>query len=99
MDYASGGRVLIFVWALEQKDSRRGWDHGDSQDVLVPWVLQANSAKDQEKKLDEQVFHRYYHLYRSGELERDILAAGGLVLDSGYDKDNWWAIAGKNGSF
>ena len=34
-----GGRALIYVWALEQKDSRRGWDEGSAQDVLVPWVM------------------------------------------------------------
>ena len=25
--------------ALEQRTSRRGWDKGDDQDVMVPWVL------------------------------------------------------------
>ncbi|KAK5275390.1 tRNA methyltransferase, has a role in tRNA modification, partial [Cryomyces antarcticus] len=44
----------------------------------------------------DQTFHRYYHLYRNGELEADIEAAGGVVLESGYEKDNWWAIAGRN---
>lgn len=38
-------------------------------------------------------FQRYYHLYREGELEQDISAADGIVLSSGYEKDNWWAIA------
>jgi len=40
----------------------------------------------------EQTFHRYYHLYKRGELEEDVQAAGGVVIDSGYEKDNWWAI-------
>lgn len=35
----SGGRGLIYVWALEQKGSRRGWDENSAQDVLVPWVM------------------------------------------------------------
>ncbi|KAF4763912.1 hypothetical protein HAV15_001220 [Penicillium sp. str.  len=71
-----GGKILIYAWALEQKNSRRGWDKGDEQDRMVPWT-----------------FHRYYHLYAEGELERDIGNAGGRVLESGYEKDNWWAIA------
>lgn len=87
-----GGRALIYVWALEQKTSRRGWDKGDQQDVMVPWVLKSSSSNtvstDQPK-----VFHRYYHLYEEKELEREINAAGGRVLESGYEKDNWWAIA------
>ncbi|KAF7119175.1 hypothetical protein CNMCM5793_008919 [Aspergillus hiratsukae] len=87
-----GGRVLLYVWALEQKTSRRGWDKGDTQDVMVPWVLKSKPAKgspDDEPK----TFHRYYHLYEATELERNIERAGGRVLDSGYEKDNWWAIA------
>ncbi|RHZ55664.1 tRNA (carboxymethyluridine(34)-5-O)-methyltransferase [Aspergillus thermomutatus] len=91
-DNSSGGRVLLYVWALEQKSSRRGWDKGDKQDVMVPWVLKSKPAKggpDGEPK----TFHRYYHLYEATELERDIERAGGRVLDAGYEKDNWWAIA------
>ncbi|KKK21394.1 hypothetical protein P175DRAFT_0501557 [Aspergillus ochraceoroseus IBT 24754] len=87
-----GGRALIYVWALEQKSSRRGWDKGDTQDVMVPWVMrgssQATTSIDQPK-----VFHRYYHLYEVAELDQDIVKAGGHVLESGYDRDNWWAIA------
>lgn len=82
-DQHDGGKALIYVWALEQKTSRRGWDKGDEQDVLVPWV----------KKTTEETFHRYYHLYEEKELERDIGTAGGRVVESGYEKDNWWAIA------
>lgn len=116
------GRALIFVWALEQKDSRRGWDTGHDQDVMVPWVMKIGQAKSQkaQKSKDaayarvtagfpangeqdqvstsedipsgDRTFHRYYHLYKSGELERDIVQAGGVVLESGYERDNWWAI-------
>ncbi|KAI4706775.1 hypothetical protein J4E89_008470 [Alternaria sp. Ai002NY15] len=104
-----GGRALIYVWALEQKDSRRGWDEGHEQDVMVPWVLKQKKEKEKgrRKKKDEgqadeeeapkpdgdKTFLRYYHLYRKGELEGDIGQAGGVVLESGYEKDNWWAIA------
>jgi tRNA (uracil-5-)-methyltransferase TRM9 len=105
------GRALIYVWALEQKDSRRGWDEGHEQDVMVPWVLKQKKEKAAKKKKrkDEEAdevkedtapkpegdktFMRYYHLYRKGELEGDIEQAGGVVLESGYEKDNWWAIS------
>ncbi|KAI4621430.1 uncharacterized protein J4E87_006647 [Alternaria ethzedia] len=104
-----GGRALIYVWALEQKDSRRGWDEGHEQDVMVPWVLKQKKEtengrrnKKDESQADEEgtpkpdgdkTFLRYYHLYRKGELEGDVEQAGGVVLESGYEKDNWWAIA------
>jgi tRNA (uracil-5-)-methyltransferase TRM9 len=77
------------VWALEQKGSRRGWDEGDEQDVMVPWVLKSGKGSTEADK----TFQRYYHLYKKGELEEDVQRAGGVVLESGYEKDNWWAIA------
>jgi tRNA (uracil-5-)-methyltransferase TRM9 len=83
------GTALIYVWALEQKNSRRGWDTGGEQDVMVPWV----TKQKKEIEAQEKVVKRYYHLYRKGELEEDILAAGGEIVESGYEKDNWWAIA------
>ncbi|MCJ1438294.1 tRNA methyltransferase, has a role in tRNA modification [Xylographa pallens] len=85
-----GGKALFFVWALEQRDSRRGWDAGDEQDVMVPWVMKGIHSDGTQKA---QTFDRYYHLYRQGELEHDISEAGGLVIESGYEKDNWWAVA------
>lgn len=30
--------------------------------------------------------------YRQGELEEDVVAVGGVVEESGYERDNWWAI-------
>jgi len=127
---SDGGRALIYVWALEQKKSRRGWDEGDRQDVFVPWVMSKQFSTSAEAKGGQQnrqvsdsrkgtpddkgrdttndggggqgvvekgrgeklTYMRYYHLYRKGELEADIARAGGRVLESGYEKDNWWAI-------
>ena len=88
-----GGQVLIFVWALEQKNSRRGWDEGHEQDVLVPWIKAAE--KDPHRKMleDRETYQRYYYLYRQGELEEDVISAGGRVVTTGYDKDNWWVVA------
>lgn len=68
---------------------------------MVPWVRKGGKKKiegDAEGESGgggggEQVFQRYYHLYRKGELESDVVEAGGQVLESGYEKDNWWAIA------
>ena len=86
-----GGKVLIVVWALEQKDSRRGWNEGDEQDVMVPWVMTQNNGYAGGEAA--KTFQRYYHLYRRGELEQDIIEAGGSILEAGYERDNWWAVA------
>lgn len=96
----------MYVWALEQENSRRGWGEGHDQDVMVPWVMKV-SKKDRQAAGDgesdatgggDKTFQRYYHLYRKGELEEDIEAAGGQVIESGYEKDNWWAIASRRKS-
>jgi len=101
------GQVLVYVWALEQKSSRRGWDADSEQDQLVPWVMKANqNKKDKESNVGgggdassaspdkNTTYERFYHLYREGELEEDMRAAGGRVLESGYERDNWWVIGG-----
>ena len=119
-----GGQVLVYVWALEQGSSRRGWDEAGEQDLLVPWVLKSQQKKQKTKKGSQDqgiaggsaatksgerpltpptegaapshtdpVFKRYYHLYRQGELEEDVMAAGGVVVSSGYERDNWWVVA------
>ncbi|KAH7155255.1 S-adenosyl-L-methionine-dependent methyltransferase [Dactylonectria estremocensis] len=84
------GRVLVYVWALEQSSSRRGWDEGSQQDTLVPWVMRKRKGQG-----PDETFQRYYHLYRKGELEEDVVAAGGAVEDSGYERDNWWVICSR----
>ncbi len=98
-----GGKALLYVWALEQASSRRGWDNGDAQDVMVPWVTKSSQLSHikGQRRMDEtepkeKTYQRYYHLYRKGELEEDVLHAGGVVFDSGYERDNWWAIVGRN---
>ncbi|KAJ1893209.1 tRNA methyltransferase, has a role in tRNA modification [Kickxella alabastrina] len=97
-----GGTVLVFAWALEQS-GRRKFDP-NTQDVLVPWVVPGfrgakgtddnvgNSVEGQRDK----VYHRYYHLFREGELVALFEQAGGCsVVESGYDKDNWYVIVRK----
>ncbi|KAI1117533.1 S-adenosyl-L-methionine-dependent methyltransferase [Nemania sp. NC0429] len=115
-----GGQVLVYVWALEQGSSRRGWDANSEQDQLVPWVMKANqnkskstSTRKNKKEKEEEgeagegegedegedkdadtTYERFYHLYREGELEEDMHTAGGRVIESGYERDNWWVIGG-----
>lgn len=81
-----GGEVLVYVWALEQRGSRRGWDEGGDQDLLVPWVIKGKGGQK------DETYQRYYHLYKEGELEEDVKAVGARVLRGGYEKDNWWVV-------
>ncbi|KAK6453863.1 tRNA methyltransferase, has a role in tRNA modification [Scheffersomyces xylosifermentans] len=41
----TGGELLIYCWALEQENSRRGYKEGDEQDILIPWVLQKKQPR------------------------------------------------------
>ncbi|KTW26153.1 hypothetical protein T552_03045 [Pneumocystis carinii B80] len=90
-----GGTALIFVWALEQPNSRRGWNEYSPQDILVPWISYTKvKSRDKESKdevVETKIHKRYYHLFRKGELEEYIEKAGGEVIESGYEHDNWWA--------
>lgn len=81
-----GGQFLVYCWALEQENLRRGYKKGDDQDILVPWVFRQKDKPDETK-------YRYYHLYKEGELVADCEATGmSKVVEQGYDRDNWWAI-------
>lgn len=85
-----GGEVLVYVWALEQRGSRRGWDEGGEQDLLVPWVMKGKAEGG-----GDETYQRYYHLYKEGELEGDVRAVGGKVLKGGYERDNWWVVCSR----
>ncbi|KAJ3268690.1 tRNA methyltransferase, has a role in tRNA modification [Terramyces sp. JEL0728] len=77
----SGGSCLIFVWALEQeKNSKRKFE---TQDEMVSWT----------KK--DVVYHRYYHLFKAGELDELVKDLPCEILNSGYDRDNHYVILKK----
>ncbi|KAL6450126.1 PPM1 Leucine carboxyl methyltransferase 1 [Candida maltosa Xu316] len=87
-----GGEALIYCWALEQENSRRGYKDGDDQDILIPWVLKKpqpskkkkKQQQQQEKEENEQQIeepeevtkYRYYHLYKKCELADNCLKTG-----------------------
>lgn len=105
-----GAVGLVFVWSWEQLEqqqqnqqqqqqnqqqtsslSRHKIVHmkEDPQDVLVPW------------KTGEREELRYYHLFKQGELEGLFLEADRKgfkcsILESGYDRDNWYVIFQRN---
>lgn len=93
-----GGTAFVSVWALEQPNSRRKWDEHSPQDILVPWITYQAKSRDQKSRdrhqtpaVETKIHQRYYHLFRQGELEGYIEKAGGEVIESGFERDNWWA--------
>lgn len=85
-----GGKALIYVWSYEQdrfKDEK-------SQDVNVKWVLQKKYNKSSNK---DEIYYRYYHLFRKNELESLIKQIKDLcILESGNQYDNWYCVVKKN---
>ncbi|NXN68928.1 ALKB8 protein, partial [Himantopus himantopus] len=80
-----------------------------SQDVLVPWHLRGGTKKKGEsvdtvlfpagsKESQElsPVFHRYYHVFREGELEAACRSLDCVRLQkSYYDQGNWCVVLEK----
>ncbi|KAF2366719.1 Methyltransferase type 11 [Trinorchestia longiramus] len=63
------------------------------QDMLVPWKMNKNS----ESSNIPQVFHRFYHTFREGELEQMCASISGIqIIKSYYDEGNWCIVVEKD---
>jgi tRNA (uracil-5-)-methyltransferase TRM9 len=71
------------VKKVKGRGRKRGGGEGEGE----------KEEEQQPQQEADKTFHRYYHLYRQGELEENVRDAGGVVVEAGYEKDNWWAIA------
>lgn len=71
------------------------------QDLLVPWQLKATSAtrnetESSEKTDKDNLFHRFYHVFRQGELESMCKRIKNChVTKSYYDQGNWCVVLEK----
>ena len=83
------GEALIYVWAYEQPR----FENEKSQDVNVKWMLQ---KKYSEKKENDEIFYRYYHLFKKNELENLIYQVKELkIIENGNQCNNWYCIVKK----
>ena len=84
-----GGQALIYVWAKEQPK----FINETTQDVFVKWNLQKKYS-DTNK---DELFHRYYHLFKQNELEELINNIEGInIIQNGSQSNNWYCIIQKN---
>ena len=84
-----GGEALIYVWAFEQPKFK----NEILQDVNVKWLLQ---KKYSEKKENDEIFYRYYHLFKKNELENLIYQVKELkIIENGNQCNNWYCIVKK----
>jgi ubiquinone/menaquinone biosynthesis C-methylase UbiE len=80
-----GGKVFVYVWALEQPaDSKRKFTKSDE---MVSW-------KSTE---DDNIYYRYYHIYKKGELlnEFNLSDYKFNINRDFYEKGNWGIIVEK----
>jgi ubiquinone/menaquinone biosynthesis C-methylase UbiE len=73
------GRGLIVVWAMEQGDKTKF--NFTKSDELVEW-----------KSPTGKIYNRYYHIYRKGELEKEIndFSPNFKILNVGLECGNWY---------
>ena len=74
----------------------------EAQDLLVPWHLRGENSKEKSLSDDTQktktapVFHRYYHVFHEGEIEKLCQEVEGIkIVHSYYDQGNWCVILEK----
>ncbi|SCU95042.1 LADA_0G13058g1_1 [Lachancea dasiensis] len=72
---------VVAQWKLEQEALRAERNRLEAEQSQMAHQEQAENTK-----------YRYYHLYKEGELEQDCISAGGKILETGYEKDNWYVI-------
>jgi len=88
---------LIYVWSFEHGGQKKGKVvvKRDEQDTLIEWNL------DQRFGVAEK-HHRYYHMFKAGELEALVFEANRVsecsitVKESGFDHQNWFVIIEKS---
>jgi SAM-dependent methyltransferase len=80
-----GGIIFIEVWAMKQDKSSR-FNFTD-QDILVPF---------KDKASRNILGKRFYHIYKDGELEKEIEILDNIkIIKKFYEKGNWGIILEK----
>ena len=66
-----------------------------AQDMFVPWKIKPKEFQKNESS-KAPVFHRFYHLFKAGELEKILDELQNCsVVESYYDQGNWCIIVEK----
>lgn len=67
------------------------------QDLLVPWQLKGKKKPVMDKTSSDNTFHRFYHVFKKGELERLCSRVPNCkIVHSYYDQGNWAVILEKS---
>lgn len=86
----TNGKALIYVWAFEQPR----FSKETTQDVEVKWMLQKKYSSNNQQ---DQIFNRYYHLFKKNELEILLNNFKNItILESGNQYNNCYCLIKKN---
>lgn len=95
---------ILVPWVLAQKGQKKEKKKRtgkkmkkDGEDVDEVVDVKDEETPIVEEKVEEKapVKMRFYHLYKQGELTENCIAAGGKVVEEGYERDNWWVVVEK----
>ncbi|ODV58042.1 tRNA (carboxymethyluridine(34)-5-O)-methyltransferase [Ascoidea rubescens DSM 1968] len=88
---------VLVPWVL-QKKKPKSKKARKSKTKRGNEVVDTSATIKSEKAVEdngEETKLRYYHLYKENELNENAIAAGAVVVEHGYERDNWWVIIKK----
>lgn len=59
-------------------------------------IQEEKEKEGEEPEVEDELHHRYYHMFKEGELEELISRIDGAVVEEhGFDHQNWYAVIRK----
>lgn len=92
-----GGKLVIYVWAREQKERTTGYRKFESGDLLVPWHVQrkyykgTTPVKGTASTSGAIKLYRYYHVFTRSEVEElgKCFSDIARVESIDFEANNW----------
>lgn len=79
-----GGKILITVSSFEFPFYKKM--ESLTQDLMIPW----------KNPKGDIIAHRYYYLFKTGELDRLCILAGATIINSFFEHENWCVVITKD---
>lgn len=75
---------VLVPWSMSE------FKNSDTKNPKEPESKKVKKDETSQEEEEQEVYQRYYHLFKKGELDELVKEAGGTILESGYDRDNWY---------
>lgn len=80
---------VLVPWSMNEFSGKKFSEELTSEPVTKKIKTDANETEKINND-DSSSFQRYYHLFKKGELDELVKEAGGEILESDYDRDNYY---------